>query len=64
MIVVVLTVLAVALIPVMVGYYLWLGRHIAPRLVFLPPRLAIAVLGFWVALPWLLGTVAVVLLRT
>ena len=63
MIVVVLAVLAVALIPVTIGYYLWLAGHVAPRLVALPTRLAIAVLGFWVALPWLAVAVAVWLAR-
>ncbi len=53
MIVVVLAALAVAVVPVTVGYYLWLARHVAPRLVSLPTRLAIAILGLWVALPWI-----------
>ncbi len=53
MIVVVLTLLAVALIPATTGYYLWLAQHLAPRLVVLPTRLAIAILGGWIALPWI-----------
>ncbi len=39
-IVVLLTVLAVALIPLTIGYYLWLARHVAPRVASLPTRIA------------------------
>ena len=63
MIVAVLTVLAVAVIPVTIGYYVWLGRHVAPRLVSVPTRLAIAILGLWVALPWIALTTALWLVR-
>ena len=63
MIVVVLAVLAVAVIPVTVGYCLWLARHVAPRLASLPTRLAIAILGLWVALPWIALATAVWLAR-
>ncbi len=55
--------LAVAVIPATVGYYLWLARHVAPRLVPLPARLAIAILGLWVALPWAVLAAAVWLAR-
>jgi len=51
-VVVVLAALAVAIVPVSVAYALWLARHVAPRLAFLPTRLAIAVLGLWIVLPW------------
>ncbi|MDP9366337.1 MAG: hypothetical protein M3Q10_19300 [Chloroflexota bacterium] len=51
-VVVVLAALAVAIVPVSVAYSHWLARNVAPRLAFLPTRLAIAVLGAWVALPW------------
>ena len=46
------TVLAVAVVPACIAYCLWLARHVAPRLVSLPTQLAIAILGLWVALPW------------
>ncbi len=54
-----LTLLAVALIPTTIGYYLWLARHVAPRLVSLPTRLAITILALWVALPWVALAAAV-----
>ena len=53
MLVALLTLAAVALVPVTIGYYLWLARFVAPRLVFLPTRLAITVLAVWVAMPWI-----------
>ena len=53
MLVAVLAVLAIAVIPVTVGYYQWLARHVLPRLVPLPIRLAITMLSFWIALPWI-----------
>ena len=49
----VLTVLAIGVIPVSTRYYLWLTRHILPHLMPLPIRLAIIILGLWVALPWI-----------
>ena len=54
---------AVALMPATMVYYLWLARHVAPRLVSQPIRLAITILALWVALPWVLLTVAVWLTR-
>ncbi len=57
--VVLLTVAAVARIPVTIGYYLWLARSVAPRLVSLSTRLAITILAVWVALPLILLTAAV-----
>ena len=62
-IVALVTLLAVALIPAAIGYYLWLARHIAPRLASLPTRLAIAILGLWVALPWVVLAAGVWLAR-
>lgn len=59
LIVVLLTLLAVALIPVSIGYYLWLARNVAPRVAFLPTRIAIMILGVWIALPWLVVAAAV-----
>ncbi len=58
LLVAVLTLAAVALIPVAIGYYLWLARHVAPRLVALPTRLAVTIVAIWVALPWILLTAA------
>ena len=63
MIVAVLTVLAIVVIPVTAGYYLWLARHVLPRLVSLPIRLAITILGLWMALPWIALATAVWLAR-
>ena len=63
MIVVVLTLLAVAMIPATIGYYLWLAQHVAPRLLFLPTRLAIAILGGWIALPWIVLAIAIGIIR-
>jgi hypothetical protein len=62
-IVALLAVSAIAMIPVMVWYYLWLARRVLPRLVSLPTRLAIIILGLWVALPWLALTAVVWLAR-
>ena len=58
-----LAVLAIAVIPATVRYYQWLARHILPRLVSLPTRLAIVILGLWVALPWIALTTVVWLAR-
>jgi hypothetical protein len=58
-IVVLLTLLAVAIIPVSIGYYLWLARHVAPRVAFLPTRIVIMILAIWIALPWLVVAAAV-----
>ena len=63
MLVAALTVLAIAVIPVTARYYLWLARHVLPHLVPLPIRLAIVILGLWVALPWIALTMAVWLAR-
>ena len=62
-VVAVLAVLAIVGIPITVWYYLWLARHILPRLVPLPIRLAIVILGLWVALPWIILTMALWLTR-
>ncbi len=59
MLIALLTLVAVALIPVTIGYYLWLARSIAPRLASLPIRLAITILAVWVALPWIALTAAI-----
>jgi hypothetical protein len=52
-IVLMLLLFAVALIPVSIGYYLWLARSIVPRTVALPPLLARTALALCVALPWI-----------
>ncbi len=62
-VVVLMTLLAVVLIPVSIAYYFWLARHVAPRVARLPTRLAIFVLGLWIALPWLVLAAAVWLTR-
>ena len=62
-IVVLLTVLAIAVIPATVRYYQWLARHVLPRLVSLPTRIAIVILGLWVSLPWIALTTVVWLVR-
>ena len=62
-IVALLIVLAIAVIPATVRYYQWLARHVLPRLVPLPTRLAIVILGLWVALPWIALTTIVWLAR-
>lgn len=50
--VLVVAVLAVAVVPIMIGYYLWLARSIVPRTVVLPPLLARTAIALCVALPW------------
>ncbi len=62
-IVALLALLAMALIPASIMYYLWLAKHVAPCLVALPTRLAISVLALWVALPWVLGATVLWLAR-
>ena len=63
-IVALLTLLAVVLIPAAIAYYLWLSRHVAPRLVPLPTRLAITILALWVALPWVVLAIALWVARS
>ncbi len=63
LLVVALTGLAIGIIPVMVQYYRWLTQHILPHLVSLPIRLAIVILGLWIALPWVALTTVVWLAR-
>ena len=63
MIVALLVLLAVALIPATIGYYLALTRYVVPRLVPLPTRLAIMILGLWIALPWIALAAGLWLLR-
>ena len=63
MLVAALTVLAIGVIPVTARYYLWLARRVLPHLVPLPIRLAIVILGLWIALPWIALTTAVWLVR-
>ncbi|MBW3633530.1 MAG: hypothetical protein KY456_10950 [Chloroflexi bacterium] len=62
-IVALLAVLAIAVIPATIRYYQWLARHVLPRLVSLPTRLAIVILGLWVALPWIALTAVVWIAR-
>ncbi len=57
------TLLAVVLIPVSIAYYVLLARHVAPRVAHLPTRLAIFILGLWIALPWLVLATVVWLAR-
>ena len=59
-----LTLLAVGLIPATIAYYLWLARHVAPRLVSLPTRLVITILALWVALPWVVLATALWVARS
>ena len=58
------TLLAVGLIPVTIAYYLWLARHVAPCLVPLPTRLAVAILALWIALPWVVLAIALWVVRS
>jgi hypothetical protein len=52
-VVIVLTVFALAVIPLTAWYYLWLARAVLPRVrSVLPPRIARTVLALCIALPW------------
>jgi hypothetical protein len=55
-------VLAIAVIPATIGYYFWLARNVAPRVAWMPPRVAVPVMAFWIALPCLLLAVTMWLL--
>jgi hypothetical protein len=52
-IVLLLAVFAVAVIPIVIGYYLWLARSIVPKTIILPPLLARTAIALCVALPWI-----------
>jgi hypothetical protein len=55
-IVIVLTVFALAVIPLTTAYYLWLARTVLPRVgAALPSRTARTVLAMCIALPWFVG---------
>lgn len=41
-----LTIFALMVIPLTIGYYLWLARTVLPRVAALPPRVAIVVWWF------------------
>ena len=58
-IVMLLTLCAVAVIPLTIGYNLWLVRSVLPRLAALPARVARTVLAICIALPWIV--IAIVL---
>lgn len=51
--------LAVAVIPLTIGYYFWLARHVAPRVARWPPRAAIPFLALWIVFPWLVLAAAI-----
>jgi hypothetical protein len=50
---VVAVVLAVAIVPATIGYALWVGNHVTPRLVNLPIVFARMIAAFCLALPWI-----------
>ena len=52
-IVILLTLFAVAVIPLTIGYNLWLVRSVLPKLAALPPRVARTVLAICIAWPWI-----------
>jgi hypothetical protein len=55
-----LTLFALAVIPLTIGYYLWLARTVLPRIAAaLPPRSARMVLAMCIALPWFVVAVTV-----
>jgi hypothetical protein len=59
-IVVLLTLFALVVIPLTIGYYLWLARSVLPRVAAaLPPRSARMVLAMCIALPWFVVAVTV-----
>lgn len=62
-IVIVLTLFAVAMIPAMIGYYLWLDRTVLPRLLRAPTRLARTILAVCIALPWIVSVLIAWLVR-
>ncbi|MDQ4045680.1 MAG: hypothetical protein M3173_09575 [Chloroflexota bacterium] len=54
-IVIALTLFAVAMIPLIAWYYLWLARRVLPRLLDLPAGIARTALAVTIALPWILA---------
>jgi len=44
---------ALAAIPLSILYYLWIGRHVAPRVAWLPLPVGMTIVAGWVAAPWL-----------
>ena len=58
-IVILLTVFALAVIPLTIGYYLWLARTVVPRVASLPPAIARRILAMYIALPWIVIAVTV-----
>lgn len=58
-IVILLILFAVAVIPLTVGYNLWLVRSVLPKLAALPPRVARTVLAICIAMPWIVIAIIV-----
>ncbi|HEV2128181.1 MAG TPA: hypothetical protein VGR22_06150 [Thermomicrobiales bacterium] len=58
-----LTLAALAVVPLTIGYYLWLDRAILPRVLKLPTRIARTILALLIALPWVVAALTVWLLR-
>jgi hypothetical protein len=52
-------VLALAVIPLTIGYAFWLANHLVPRLARLPMPLARTFTALFLVLPWVLGAVVV-----
>ena len=58
-IVILLILFAVAVIPLTIGYNLWLVRSVLPNMAALPPRVARTVLAICIALPWIIVAIIV-----
>jgi hypothetical protein len=50
---------AIVMIPLTIRYYMWLARHVAPRLTGLPFPIGMTIIALWVFCPW--GVLALVL---
>lgn len=50
---------ALAAIPLTILYYLWIARHVAPRVSWLPIPVGMTIVAVWVAAPWLMLLAAV-----
>lgn len=48
-----IVVAALAAIPLSILYYLWIARHVAPRVTWLPLLVGMTVVAGCVAAPWL-----------
>ncbi|HMM41456.1 MAG TPA: hypothetical protein PKA95_06105 [Thermomicrobiales bacterium] len=53
MAVLLIVVAALAAIPLSIVYYLWIARHVAPRVAWLPIPVGMTIVAAWVAAPWL-----------